>query len=107
MDKQILLTFLQSNCSGHDNAKTGAYLRVAFNCRDVREVQETIEALRKDGYPIMSNCSIPPGPPGYFYPVSKDEAITYLQPIKNHIAHTQDTYRNLLDGLDHKFGMGA
>lgn len=107
MNKQTLLTFLQTNCLGRENAKTGAYLRVMFNCRDVREVQETIQSLRKDHHPIMYNCGTLSGPPGYFYAATLDEGIAHLQPLKNHIEHTQDTYKNLLAGLNDKFGMGA
>ena len=96
-DKQILLSFIKNHCKGHENAKTGAYLRVMFNYSNIREVQETIEILRHEGHVILSNDG--EGVKGYFIPTSFKEGLPYLSSIRSRGMKTLQTYRILLDLL--------
>lgn len=67
---EILLEFIQLCCKGRNNAMTGKKLSSYFGC-DKRTIQQEIESLRKEGYPILSSDQ---GQKGYFYPENAQEA---------------------------------
>jgi biotin operon repressor len=102
--KAILLEFIKACCKGRENAMTGERLASYFG-GDKRGIQQEIQRLRNDGYPIVSSDR--EGQKGYFYPASPEEAKeaqTYLRSMRNRALQTLKTVQNIQQGLDKEFG---
>lgn len=86
---------------GKEKAVTGESLSKLFNYSK-RMVQQAIESLREDGFPVLSSDR---KHPGYFYPSEPGEAIETYTQMSRRAANIFKTLNNIKAGIEHEFGI--
>jgi biotin operon repressor len=103
MNQQTLLEYLKLNCQGRSNAATGKQLQTLFQCKDIREIQNTIKRLRKDGYPVsFANNK---KHKGYYYPTTVEETKECRRQMLHQAIHSFETIRNFDAAVENEFGV--
>jgi hypothetical protein len=90
--KNRVYSYLEANHAGRGKAIKAADLAFKFNS-NLREINEVIRQLRKDGI-LVGSAKEPPF--GYFIPVTVEEVNAYLNSFKSEMFDMLKTFYNLM-----------
>jgi biotin operon repressor len=86
--KQSIHEYLKVNCFGRGTAAKAEYLANGFNV-SLRDVNEAVRQLRKDGYLVGSSKE---KPYGYYLPANESEISGYLGTFKSELFDMLKTF---------------
>ena len=75
MKEEMLLEYLQQNCTGRENTRKSIVIERALNIRR-KELQKLVNRMRQDGVPICSSRD------GYFYPESIGDVFSTIEHLE-------------------------
>lgn len=86
--KQSIHEYLKVNCFGRQKAAKADFLANGFNI-SLRDINEAVRQLRKDGYLIGSSKG---APSGYYIPATEEEVKNYLDTFKSELFDMLSTF---------------
>ena len=104
MKEEMLLEYLQQNCTGRENTRKSIVIERALNIRR-KELQKLVNRMRQEGIPIGSSKD------GYFYAETAGEVystIRQLRDMQNGLEKAIKGLERCLDSFEiHKGGGSA